>query len=388
MTIPARFRLVYALLFGGVGIFYTYMALYLKDVGLSGTQIGVILAVMPLAGFLTQPLWGLLGDIYQIRRSMLVATCLALAVIGVLYAVSDSFAWLLGCTIALSVLRSPVGSLSDALALEYLETQSRRQDYGGLRMWGSLGYAIASLATGVFVIGVSLRLILYLYSATMAIMGLVCLSLPDARGGMRPALRDGRAILLASPVLAKLMVSALLVGMTLGVVNAYQIVYLDDIHAPGWVSGLTFALAGVFEVLLMGAAARMIRRWGLRAVMIGGIALLPPRWLLYTIITDPILVLPTQVLHSAAMLSLLVATVLFVDQQLDRRWRATGQTLYQTALHGIGATIGLFGAGVIYERAGISAVWLACAVVGTLGVVAMAWATWAPVAKQAETEGA
>jgi PPP family 3-phenylpropionic acid transporter len=388
MTIPARFKLIYALLFAGVGIFYTYMALYLKDVGLSGTQIGLVLAVMPLAGFLTQPLWGLLSDIYQIRRSMLVATCLALAGVGVLYAVSDSFVWLLGCTIALSVLRSPVGSLSDALALEYLETQSRRQDYGGLRMWGSVGYAVAALATGAFVIGVSLRLILYLYSATMALMGLLCLTLPDARASLRPSLRDGRAVLAASPVLGKLLVSALLVGMTLGVVNAYLIVYLDDIHSPGWVSGLTFALAGIFEAPLMGAAAGIIRRWGLRAVLIGGIALLPPRWLLYTIITDPILVLPTQALHSAAMLSLLVAAVLFVDQQLDRRWRATGQTLYQTALHGIGATIGLFGAGVIYERAGIKNVWLACAVAGTLGVVAMVWATWAPVAKQAETKGA
>lgn len=390
MTVTARFRLAYAALFAGVGIFYTYMALYFKEAGLTGTQIGIILAVLPLAGFLSQPLWGLLGDMYQIRRGMLAAACFGLAVVGCLYAVSNSFVWLLICTIALAVLRSPVGSLCDALALEYLETQSRRHEYGGLRLWGSLGYAVASLATGALVIGTWLSLIVYLFSATMLFMGLVCLSLPDARTSIRPTLQDGRAALLANPALVKLLLAALLVGTTLGVVNAYQIVYLADIHAPGWVSGLTFAIAGVMEVPFMAAAAWLIRRWGLRAVVIGGIALLPPRWLLYAVITNPLWVLPTQVLHSAAMLSLLVAAVLFVDQQLDPRWRASGQTLYQAALHGVGATIGLLGAGVIYEQAGIAQVWLACAVVGTLGVAVMAWATSTPrpIGKAVETRGA
>src|SRR6266542_1081101 len=174
MTIPARFGLAYAVLFAGVGIFYTYMALYLKAAGLTGTQIGIILAVLPLAGFITQPLWGLLSDIYQVRRSMLAAACFALAIIGCLYVVSDSFVWLLGCTIALAVVRSPVGPLCDALALEYL-------------------------ATGALVIGYSLQLILYLFSATMVIMGIVSLALPDApRSDIRPTLRDGRAVLVAN----------------------------------------------------------------------------------------------------------------------------------------------------------------------------------------------
>jgi len=183
------------------------------------------------------------------------------------------------------------------------------------------------------------------------------------------------------------LLGALLVGTTLGVVNSYQIVYLADINAPGWVSGLAFAISGLIEAGLMGVAAPLIHRWGLRAVLIGGIALLPLRWLLYTVITDPILVLPTQILHSAAMLSLLVAAVLFVDQHLDSRWRATGQTLYQASLHGVGSAIGLVGAGVIYERAGITEVWATCAVVGTLGLAAMIWATWTPIAKRLETTG-
>jgi MFS_1 like family len=89
-------------------------------------------------------------------------------------------------------------------------------------------------------------------------------------------------------------------------------------------------------------------------------------------------VVPTQLFHSIAMLSLLVAGILFTDQQLASQWRATGQTVYAAALHGIGPSIGIFAAGVIYEYAGIGMVWWACVVANLIGVSVMAWAIWAP----------
>jgi len=100
--------------------------------------------------------------------------------------------------------------------------------------------------------------------------------------------------------------------------------------------------------------------------------------LLYTAIIIPLLVVPTQLFHSVAMLSLLVAGVLFIDQQLASQWRATGQTIYAAALHGIGPSIGIFGAGVIYEYAGMGMVWWACVIANLIGVSVMAWAVWSP----------
>ena len=138
----------------------------------------------------------------------------------------------------------------------------------------------------------------------------------------------------------------------------------------------------------MAYASVLIRRWGLRAVLIGGVALQPLRWLLYTLITIPLLVVPTQLFHSIAMLSLLVAGVLFTDQQLASQWRATGQTAYAAALHGIGPSIGILAAGVIYEYAGIGMVWWACVAANLIGVSVMAWAVWSPVLALAHEPGA
>lgn len=378
MTAATRFSLAYLLFFAAIGILFNYYALYLQRVGLAGTQVGIVLAVLPLARLLSQPIWGLIGDIYRLRRVILSGACFGSALAGLALDRSDTFAWLLAVTIVLAILNGPIGPFCDALALEYLERESRRQEYGSLRLWGSVGFAVTSFLIGALVIGDSIHSIIYLYCGTMALMGLVTATLPDVPHSLQATWRGSRSILRGNPILIRFLVGITIIGMTLGVVNSYLIVYLTDIGAAGWISGLTFALAGILEVPLMAYASALIQRWGLRAVLLGGIALQPLRWLLYTVIAVPLLVVPTQLFHSIAMLSLLVAGVLFTDQQLASQWRATGQTVYAAALHGIGPSIGIFVAGVIYEYAGIGMVWWVCVAANLIGVSVLAWAIWAP----------
>ncbi|MDQ4075456.1 MAG: MFS transporter [Chloroflexota bacterium] len=92
---------------------------------------------------------------------------------------------------------------------------------------------------------------------------------------------------------------------------------------------------------------------------------------MYAIIDEPLLVLPTQILHSIAIMSLVVVGVLYIDQLLERKWRASAQALYTATLHGIGPSIGLFTAGLIYERAGITPVWLVSALVAMAGTAVL-----------------
>lgn len=378
MTHAARFKLSYMLFFGAIGILFNYYALYLQWAGLTGIQIGTVLAVLSLARVISQPIWGLIGDIYRLRRVILSASCFGSAFAALALVYSPDFGWLVLVTSILAIQNGPIGPFCDALAIEYLERESRREQFGSLRLWGSAGFAVASLVVGALVIGESIWLIIYLYSAVMVLMGLVTATLPDVPHATKATWRGSGPIVWGNRVFVRLLVATTMIGMTLGVVNSYLIIYLSDIGAPGWVSGLTFALAGILEVPLMAYAGVLIQRWGLRRVLFWGVALQPLRWMLYTVITIPILVVPTQIFHSIAMLSLLVAGVLFADQLLPNQWRATGQTAYAAALHGIGPSIGVFTAGIIYQQYGIATVWWACAVVNIIGAIALAWAVWTP----------
>lgn len=378
MTYAARFKLSYLLLFGAIGILFNYYALYLQRAGLTGTQIGAVLGVLALARVLSQPIWGLVGDIYRVRRLILSGSCFAAALASLALTQTPDFIGLLLVTTILAIANGPINPFCDALSLEYLERESRREEFGSLRLWGSVGFAVTSLAIGALVIGESVWLITYLYSATMAAMGIVTATLPDTPHTERATWGGGGAALWGSSVFLRLLVGVVLLGTTLGVANNFLIVYLDALGAEGWVSGATFALAGLLEVPLMGYARHLIERFGLRRVLVAGVALQPLRWLLYIVITIPLLVIPTQLFHSIAMLSLLIAGVLFADQLLPSQWRATGQTAYSAALHGIGPTIGVFSAGVIYEHAGLAMVWWACAAANLLGALIVAWAVRPP----------
>ena len=49
--------------FGSLGIFFPYFSLYLREnAGLSGTQVGLVLAISPLVGMFAQPVWGQIAD--------------------------------------------------------------------------------------------------------------------------------------------------------------------------------------------------------------------------------------------------------------------------------------------------------------------------------------
>ncbi|MDQ4075978.1 MAG: MFS transporter, partial [Chloroflexota bacterium] len=193
------------------------------------------------------------------------------------------------------------------------------------------------------------------------------LTLPDAEIHGDADWTDALRLLQGDGSLVRFLLGVLLIGFTLGIVNNYLAVYLDDIAAAGWIIGAAFAIAALLEVPLMAQVPAFLNRWGTRLVLVGGVAVLPFRWLLYAIIDEPLLVLPTQVLHSIAMMALLVVGVLYMDRLLARQWRASAQALYTAALHGIGPSLGLFTAGLIYERAGITPVWLASAVIALVG---------------------
>ena len=74
------------------------------------------------------------------------------------------------------------------------------------------------------------------------------------------------------------------------------------------------------------------------------------------------------------MLSLLVVGVMLVDNLLPPQWRTTGQTMYTVALHGLGAGVGVLSAGLIYNSYGMSAVWAACLITGSIGLLVLRFA--------------
>ncbi|MEM7117632.1 MAG: MFS transporter [Chloroflexota bacterium] len=379
-TVNNRFRLFFGLQFAGIAIFYPYIALYLISLGLSSSQIGLLLALVPLLGFVVQPLWGIATDIHHQHRLILVLACLSVGIVLIIYAFAQTFWLLLLLTVLIAVMRAPIQILVTALALEHLARQQTNVGFGSLRLWGSVGFVVASLGFGaVFIDAENTWWIIPFYALCKFLLAIVAYTLPNADVHGQVSWREGVQLLQRNRTLAWFLFGLLLIGMTLGVVNNYLAVYLVDIEGASWMIGTALALSAVFEIPLLARTQSFINRWGIRLMLLVGTAVLPLRWLLFAFIDEPLWVLPIQLSHSIAMMSLLVVAVLYVDRLLEPKWRTSGQALYTAFLHSVGPGIGLFFAGYIYGWNGIQFVWLFSAAVALLGLGVLVYAMyWRP----------
>ncbi|KPK08408.1 MAG: hypothetical protein AMJ56_11780, partial [Anaerolineae bacterium SG8_19] len=242
-SIDNRFRLFFALQFAGIGIFFPYIALYLSSIDLSGGQIGLLLALVPLIGFLVQPLWGLVSDVYHLHRFALVFACLSVSVVIVGFAMTQNFWILLSLTILHAVLKAPIGILVTSLALEHLAREPAQTGFGSLRLWGSIGFAVASFGIGAFFVEDAIWWILPLYALSNFALAAVALTIPDAEIHGQVNWKEGFSLLRRDRMLTRFLLGLLLIGVTLGIVNNYLSVYLTDIGAAGLIIGTALAIS-------------------------------------------------------------------------------------------------------------------------------------------------
>ncbi len=77
-SIPLLFcKIFYFSFVGGLGCVLPYVSIYLKQMGLSPQEIGLISGLRPLVGFISAPVYGALGDRFKIRRWLLLGSVVA-----------------------------------------------------------------------------------------------------------------------------------------------------------------------------------------------------------------------------------------------------------------------------------------------------------------------
>jgi MFS family permease len=81
-------RVLYFLYFGALGGYWTYLNVYYKQIGLSGTQIGLVNTISPLVSIFAATMWGLLNDrlgrprlILRITMPGVIAACFGLSLV-------------------------------------------------------------------------------------------------------------------------------------------------------------------------------------------------------------------------------------------------------------------------------------------------------------------
>ncbi|MDY6873512.1 MAG: MFS transporter [Chloroflexota bacterium] len=351
------------------GVIEPFIAAYLYHRAFGGVQIGLMLGTLPLALMVFQPIWSYLSDILHARRILLQIACLGAGVSLVGLGLVDSFfaTFLLG--LVLVFFRSPIVVITNAITLDYLEKESSIEDFSLIRLWGSVSFAISSFILGSYVVENNMDIFPWLAAGLFFLQAAISFLLPKEAKAVRfSGLKDVRLAENNNPLIWFL-VAIVFIGATASISINYQTIYLQSLQADAWLIGLIIGLQAILEVPFMLIAPAVLKRVSMEKLILFGALLLPIRWISYIFIDNPYWVIPTQLLHSIATVCLIVVGAAFIDTKVAKQWRATGQGLYTTAMFSVGASLGQYLAGSVYQAFHIQAVWGLSLVLGVIGIV-------------------
>src|SRR6185369_3014406 len=131
--------------FASLGIFYPYFSLYLREnAGLTGTEVGLILAISPLVGMVAQPFWGQLADRTGKRGRLLALLTLGTAAGYYGVWIASGFWAIVIATAALALVGTAVFPMMMSVSLALLRNEGQHA-FGRVRVWGTIGYFVLVL---------------------------------------------------------------------------------------------------------------------------------------------------------------------------------------------------------------------------------------------------
>ncbi len=359
-------RIFYFLFFAGVASLVPFLVVFYERLGLTGGQIGVLSALLPIATIVVGPAWGALADGLGRHRAVAVVTLVGGTVTGVLVSVGNDFATLLPFVAGLAVFAAPIVPLTDTAVLAGLG--SERERYGRLRLWGAVGFGAASLVAGFAVDRFGLSWSFTSFAVLMVLALLVSLRLsweavrrddgvdvgtPPYRSsrlsfrGLVAGMRD-----FATARWAALLIAALIGGAALAPTTTFLYLYLAERGAATGTIGIALAVATISEIPVMFWASRWLLRWRPRTLLLTALGVFALRAALYAALDSTAGLVAAQLLHGPSFALLIVAGVARADRLAIPGRRATGQSLYTASVMGVGSAVGALGGGALYSAVG------------------------------------
>jgi MFS transporter, PPP family, 3-phenylpropionic acid transporter len=358
--LPVQLRRVQAL-FTLVGVaeasILPFLPIVLKDHGLSAAEIGVVLAVAALAGFVSTPLWGHAADGRLGAEHALVVASIAAAVAVVPLTVAHSFLTLTIVVVLITAARSAMASLTDAIALEHLGED--RAQYGRVRLWLSLGWAISACVWGYVLQTGNLDWLPWIYAGCVLVVAFAAHWVGGGRTVYDPTPAGTRRAMLVA--LAPFLLSLLLLFAAFNATFSFISIRIRELGGGLFVVGAATALQAIAEAPVMRITPRLNRVFGHRALYVVGSLFFIVSFVAWAFLDDPLAIALIKLVAGVGFALVYVGSVLLVDDLVPPALRGTGQGLAKAVTFGLSPILGSLAGGAIYDYAGPRALFLACA---------------------------
>lgn len=341
-----------------------FLVVYYQELGLKGTQIGILAGLPALISLVGSPAWGAFADRTKKKKLTLLMS------IGgaILFALAISrFAtfWLLIPMVALyAFFSSPIFPLIDSSVMADLGGQ--KQKYGQYRMWGAIGWGISAPIIGWLIEISTIKASFWAFAALMLVGLLIAGFIPisgqlgaASTGEFRQFFTDRRWLIFLG--------IAFISGMVLAMISSYLFIYLRELGAKEVTLGWSLTVATLSEIPVLYFSNRFLKRWSPSRLITAALFLYAIRALAYTLIAVPWMALLIQLLHGPTFSLMWIAGVAYADAIAPAGLKATAQGLFSGVIFGVGSAVGSMLGGVVYEQSGLVNLFRLAALIALVG---------------------
>lgn len=371
----ARLSSFYLAYYAALGAFTPYWSLYLQARGQDATAISVLMSLWYGTRIVAPSAWGWLAGRSAQPIRWLHLGC-GLTVLSFLaFFLPLSFAGLFGAMVVFCFFYNAVMPQFEAITLSHLP--GRSEQYGAIRVWGSIGFIAVVALLGVIFDHLAVVHLPWLMLPLFLALG--ASSLGNRYGpGHAPAAAGGgddpglRAVLRRREVVAFLLM-ALLTQISFGPLYTFFSLYLQEHGYRASSLGLYWALGVAVEIVVFFFAARLLSRWDARTVLLAALASVALRWTVTALLPErPWVIALAQLTHALNFAAFYAACMLYMARFFPGRLAGHGQGVFYGFSSGLGGVLGALIAGQAWRLGGGQAAFLVAAVFAA-AALALVW---------------
>jgi PPP family 3-phenylpropionic acid transporter len=370
-----RLSAFYAATFLVTGIQLPFWPVWLASRGLTAREIGVLLAAAIWVKVLATPAIGALADKTE-GRTVMMGALAAAAIVAYAGLLSAGSFWLLILLnlVALTA-QSALMPLGDTVTLAAVRSEGL--DYGRIRLWGSISFIFASIASGAALASSSGEPVLPLVLGASVLVLLACLCIPSVRPVEGAARIAGIGAVAGDPGFWIFILAASALQASHQVYYGFGTLYWRSLDFSDTTIGWLWAVGVLTEILLFWQGRRLLARLGPIGLMVlGGIAGIL-RWSLAGMLTWLPSIAALQLLHAFTFGASHLGAMHFLSRAVPPSAAASAQSLYAALSSSLGSGLVMVIAGTLYSAfgGGAYAFMAVLSAAGLVGALALGWAT-------------
>ena len=350
-------------------IILSFLPLYLKHKGLTGTEIGWVLAIGPFATIISQPFWGYVSDKYKTVKKILIISIIGMLIMSMLFFSMGHLVTILIFGALFYFFSSPIGAFGDSLA-------QRRADelhisFGSIRMWGSIGFGLSSLLIGELLTKVGIGYIVWPYVILGSFLLVIAFTLKDVVVEEDPIqLIDVKKLFTNRPFIFFL---GFMMFVTIAhrANDSYIGIYIQALGGTESLVGLAWFVGLVSEAIIFATAHYWFRNYHTFIFILIASFIYIIRWFIYGSIHSVTAVIPLQILHGLSFGVFYTAALDYVTRVVPNVLQSTGHLIFYSVFFGVSGIIGSLFGGMIMDAFSVHTLYIGMAFFTLIGFVVM-----------------